>query len=347
LGDWTRSKQKRLEATVKRLESDHEKLLHRCDELNKQLQSERTEYLKKLQESEDKIFKQLKDAPDVNLLKIQEEIKHLELENEDLLARENAKTQRLKEIKEEANQTRFESAEKINELQLEIEEKEREIDTLRHKILEGESLIEIKDEQIEELEKSMCKLSDTNNEINYYAELIDTKIRLQHTESQLASKELRLTSLQSELSSLTISISTLKSTNQSLESQISLHESDYSLLSLEVDSFTHSLTHLQSQISKLTSLLHQKDPPISTTSISLPPSSPSLINSCPLQACINRLTAKLHSFIPSDSAALPFIYQGKIRSDHRNVHYNSPGRRRSSSGQSTPFRSGHRRQTGL
>lgn len=115
----------------------------------------------------------MKDGVDVSLIQIQQEIKNLQLENQDLVARELVKTQRLKEIKTEANQNKIDGFERESELKYEIDEKDQEIERIRHRLLEAESVIDVKDEQVQSLEQSLHKLADKEKETNYFAELIE------------------------------------------------------------------------------------------------------------------------------------------------------------------------------
>lgn len=82
-------------------------------------------------------------------------------------------TDSVKEAKLEANQIRIKQSEKISELEDEVYAKDRELESLSSKLNEIEELLSIKDKHIAGLEKSLKELSDTEADINYFAELID------------------------------------------------------------------------------------------------------------------------------------------------------------------------------
>lgn len=175
-------------------------------------------------ECENQVYRQICGSTEVNLIQLQEQISELKYEVQDLTARDNAKDQRLKEIKAEANQARIGYTEKISELKYQNQDKEKEIDKLREKLLEYESLLDAKDEQLETLEEDLKNAQPDGSDNNHYAELIDVKVRYAALYTRLKNYEARIEALNENTLKLTTEVDSLKETIRELETEKILNQ---------------------------------------------------------------------------------------------------------------------------
>lgn len=268
-------------------------------------------------------------------MQLQAELRDLVLEKEDLLARDSAKTDRIKEIKAEANQAKIMAAEKISELKCAISDKDKELERLRHRVTECESLLDIKDEQVEALETRLEKLAEKSADDNYYAELIEARVQYQALHTKARHFEARLEKSADRVIQLELQVDKVEEANRQLEQEKLLNQSEYEMLTLEVENFSKDIERLQHEKSKIDNMLKQKElrceeleyqlktsksnteNPGSPGSTTFRPNNDSLPNrviqdSAPMQAAINKLTAKMYEFLQAKQ-------DGQVRRDYEDI----------------------------
>ena len=161
--------------------------------------------------------------------------------------------------KDELSNTNWFLNKKINELKEEIQFKDTEINDLSAKLSESEALSAAKDNQLGELEENIKALSDTEAEINYFAELIDWRVqwcamktKIRHYETKLKNENQIITELETEVDKLRI-------INKKLESEKITNQSDYEMLTIEVEDFTKDIEKLQNANLSLENIIRQKE----------------------------------------------------------------------------------------